>query len=232
MLRGVASAPGPGQRPLLERLLQCLVPNTLYLYARLWPRCARGGPEPLLPRGAALVVANHPSHADPAFLMAACRRWIHFLQAREYHDVCCLRRFFRLVGCIGVKRDCADLGAIRTALERLQRGAVVGLFPEGDPTPPGADGLRQGRCGAALLALRSGAPVLPAFIAGAPPPRGVVADWLWPARGVRVFFGPPIDLAAYQGQPITHASLRTVTDLLMQRIADLRPGSCRAEGTS
>jgi 1-acyl-sn-glycerol-3-phosphate acyltransferase len=210
-------------RRWLDEFLDCLVPSVLYLYARLWHGCERSGRNTLARRGAALVIANHPSHADPAFLMAGCRRRIHFLQASEYYDVPVLRSFFHLFGCIPVKRGVADPGGIRVALARLCRGAAVGLFPEGEVTPSGADRLRQGRTGAALLALRSGVPVIPAFIAGTPPPRGVVADWIWHARGVRVFLGPPIDLTPYYGLPLSHARLREMTDLLMRRIADLRP---------
>jgi 1-acyl-sn-glycerol-3-phosphate acyltransferase len=217
---------------VIMRLLESLVPNTLYLFARLWHRCARRGPNLLPKRGAALLIANHPTHADPAFLTAACRRWVHFLQAREYYDVPFLRPLFHLWGCIPVSRGHPDPACIRAALECLRRGAVVGLFPEGELSPPGSGRLRRGHTGAALLALRSGAPVIPAYIAGAPPPRGVVADWLWPAGGVRVVFGPPIDLSAYRGRPITHALLRAVTDLLMRHITGLRQRFYHAAGTS
>lgn len=221
-----------GDRRPVERLLGFLVPGVVSLYARLWHGCRRCGPNTLPRRGAALVIANHPCHADAAFLTATGRRWIHFLQAREYYDVRLLRPFFRLFGCIPVRRGRPDPGAVRAALGCLGRGEVVGLFPEGDLSPPGTDRLGRGHAGAALLALRSGAPVVPAFIAGAPAARGVVADWVRPARGVRVSFGPPVDLAAYHGLPVTHARLREVTELLMRQIAgpDHRPG--RAAGSS
>lgn len=232
MLRERAPAPVPWHRWLREQLLSFLVPRLVFLYARLWHGCRRVGPNPLPARGAALVISNHPCHADAAFLMAGCRRWIHFLQAREYYDVFLLRPFFHLFGCIPVTRGGSDSSGIRVALERLRRGAVVGIFPEGDLTPPGADRLRRGHSGMALLALRSGAPVIPAFIAGTPPSRGTVADWIWPARAVRVFFGLAVDLTAYQGQPITRARLRALTDLLMQHIADLRPRHRHAAGTN
>jgi 1-acyl-sn-glycerol-3-phosphate acyltransferase len=229
-----AAAGLPGTRPLPwgERLLDFLVPNILYVYARLWHRCRRCGPNPLPAHGPALVIANHPCHADAAFLMAGCRRWIHFLQARENYDIFFLRFFFRLFGCIPILRDRPDPRAMRAALTALRHGAVIGVFPEADITPDGGYALQPGKPGAGWLALRSRVPVVPAFIADRPPMRGTVADWVRPAHGVRVFFGPPVDLSAHYGEPITHDLLRAVTDRLMQGIALLRPPTSDAASTS
>lgn len=215
-----------------QRLLDFLVPNLLYVYARLWHRSRRCGPNPVPRRGPALVISNHPCHVDAAFLMAGCRRWIHFLQAHEYYDIPFLRFFFRLFGCIPVRRDRPDPRGMRMALDRLRQGAVVGVFPEADITPEGGYALQPGKPGTAWLALRSRVPVIPAFIADSPTARGTVADWVRPAQGVRVFFGPPIDLSAYFGQPVTHDRLREVTDRLMQGIAHLRSTAGGAAGTS
>ena len=79
------------------------------------------------------------------------------------------------------------------------------------------------KSGAALLALRSRAPVYPAYIAGGPRSERLLRDWLWPSRGVAVIFGPPVELSAYYGQPINRSLLKDVTALLMRRIAELRP---------
>jgi 1-acyl-sn-glycerol-3-phosphate acyltransferase len=211
-------------------LLNLLVPNCFYLYARIWLGCRRVGPNRLPARGPALVIANHPTHADAAILVGGCRRWIRFIQAREYFDVFLLRPFFRLLGCIPVSRGEADPSGIRAALKHLRRGDVVGLFPEGDLTPAQSHRQLRGQTGAALLALRGRVPVIPAFIV-APPGRGVVLDWVRPAHGVRVSFGPPVELSPFYGRPITHARLRQVADLLMQRIADLH-SDCVAAGTN
>src|SRR5690348_386730 len=131
------------------RFLDTALPGFAKLYARLWHGCKRIGPNPLATLGPALVVSNHPCHADAAFLMAGSGRRIHFLQAREYYDIAGLRPFFDWFGCIPVKRGACDSHAIRLALEQLDRGEAVGLFPEGDISP-GADQLRRGQSGAAL----------------------------------------------------------------------------------
>jgi 1-acyl-sn-glycerol-3-phosphate acyltransferase len=192
-------------------------------FARAWHRCVRCGPCTLPADGPAILVANHPSHADPAFLMACCPRPLCFLQARECYDLFLLRRLFRRVGCIPVSRGRPDFSAVRLALERLRHGAVVCLFPEGEVGEAGVDRVGEGKSGAALLALRSRAPVIPAHISGGPRTRSMVGAWLWPSPGVRVTFGPPIDLSTYYGCRIDHKRLREVTVLIARRIAGLRP---------
>lgn len=222
-------SPSTSARPWLVWAIDLAVPWLARVFAGVWHGCRRIGPRPTLP-SAALIVANHVSHADAAFLMAACGRRIQVLQAREQYDLFLLWRFFRLVGCIPVTRGSPDLGAIRLALERLQGGALVGIFPAGTVSSCGK-GPETGHHGAALLALRSGAPIVPAYIDG-PHARGILTDWVRPMGGVRVVFGPPIWFPKYHGQTITHERLRQATTLLMERIAQLRPRSGRAADTS
>jgi 1-acyl-sn-glycerol-3-phosphate acyltransferase/pimeloyl-ACP methyl ester carboxylesterase len=193
-----------------QEWFDCLERDAMYLFARLWHRCAPGAAAPLPVVGPALLIANHPSHADPAFLLACSNRVLHFLQARECYEVPVLRHLFARAGCI------------RQALRHLAGGAVVAVFPEGDV---GASNGRLGplKAGAALLALRSGAPVFPAWIVGGPQSRHMLRAWLSPGPGVRVRFGPAIDLSAYRGRPITTALLREVAALLRRQLSILAP---------
>jgi 1-acyl-sn-glycerol-3-phosphate acyltransferase len=195
--------------------------KAMSFFARVWHGYSRRGPDPLPASGPAILIANHSSHADPGFLMASTSRPLGFLQARECYDAG--RWLFRRAGCIPVSRGRADASAIRSALRRLEGGGVVALFPEGDVAVAGRGRVGRGRHGAALLALRSGAPVFPALILRGPQARGSLRDWLWPTRGVRVLFGPPVDLSGYRGRPIDHRLLDDVTDRLMQSIEALRP---------
>lgn len=220
----------PRRWRLLERCLDWQISTLARAYGGLWHRCKRHGSADPFQAGSALVIANHRSHADAMFLIAASGRRIHFFQAREQYEIFLVRHFFRLIGCIPISRGRPDPGAIRLALRRMEQGAVVGIFPEGEVVRAG-EKLKPGRTGAALLALRSAVPVIPAYIEGSKA-RGILVDWIWPAGGVRVRFGSPICLAAYRDQPITRARLHEVTDLLMQRIEELRPAGGLAANSS
>jgi 1-acyl-sn-glycerol-3-phosphate acyltransferase len=196
--------------------------RVMYLFARIWHRWSSNGPAPLPATGPALLIANHPSHADPAFLMAGCRRRLNFMQARECYEVCLLRCFFRWGGCIPVARDGHDVAALRQTLARLQQGEVICIFPEGEVEAWHGQENHVHR-GMALLALRSRAPVFPAFIMGGPRRNSILGEWLLPSSGVRVLFGPGIDLTAYYGRHIDRKLLDEVTGLLRRRIEELRP---------
>jgi 1-acyl-sn-glycerol-3-phosphate acyltransferase len=200
--------------------------SAMRFYAWLWHGCAAVRPSPLPRTGPAIVVANHPNHCDPALLLAASQRRLCFLHAAEYFDVPLLRRLFERVGCIPVARDGGDIAPTRLALRTLRQGEFLAIFPEADLSPH--DGpVRPPRGGAAFLALRSRAPVYPAYIAGGPRSHRLLRDWLMPSGGAGVVFGPRIDLSGYSGRRLSHHLLAEVSALFMRRIAELRGEAVR-----
>jgi 1-acyl-sn-glycerol-3-phosphate acyltransferase len=192
-------------------------------YARLWHRWSSSGPPLLPPGGGAIVVANHTAATDPAFVAAGCGRAPSFLIAREYYEIPLFRPLFEQMECVPVARQGYDICALRLALRRLREGRLVCIFPEGGLSNAGRFRPRPGKAGVALLALRSRAPVIPAYVAGGPHTSDVVPAWLRPSR-VHVVFGPPVDLSAYYGRPIDRKLLEEVTALLMCRVAGLAAG--------
>ncbi|MEO5703210.1 MAG: lysophospholipid acyltransferase family protein [Gammaproteobacteria bacterium] len=88
-------------------------------------------PLPLPDQGAALLVANHISGLDPLLLIAAARRPVRFMIAREEYQRFGLTWLFRAIGCIPVERDRRPEQALREALRVLGKGEVVALFPQG-----------------------------------------------------------------------------------------------------
>jgi 1-acyl-sn-glycerol-3-phosphate acyltransferase len=193
------------------------------LYARLWHGCVYNAwVEP--PTGPAIVVANHTSSSDGTFIQGGSVRGLTFLFAREfYDDLPLLRWVWHTTGCVPVTRDVFDIGAIRLALRRLQEGRVVMVFPEGNLSGAGLrPQMRTARVGAAWLALRSRAPVFPAFVTGGPQGPEVGRAWFWPSRA-RVTYGPALDLSPFYGRPINRRLLEEVTGFLMAAIAATEP---------
>lgn len=159
------------------------------LLCRLLFRIEVRGAEHVPRRGSAMIVANHSSVLDPPLLGVAAPRPLHFLAKAELFSIPLFGRFIRAVNARPVRREGADPRALREALRILEGGHALLVFPEGTRGPEGV--LRQGRAGAGMLALLSGAPVVPAYVEGTGRawPRGRRLPR--PAK-TRVTFGPPL----------------------------------------
>jgi 1-acyl-sn-glycerol-3-phosphate acyltransferase len=203
-----------------RRLADGLGLGLIYGYARLWHRWSSRGTSLRSINGPAIFIANHTCSADPAFVSAGCPRPISFLVAKEYYKIPLLHRLFDFLGCVPVARNGRDVAAARLALQRLQEGRLVCLFPEGGLSHAGRPGIRRAKCGAAWLALRSRAPVFPILIRGGPQTNSLRRAWLSPSR-VHVIFGQTVDLSSYWHRPIDHGLLAEVTRHLMKSIAHL-----------
>ena len=119
-----------------------------------------------LPRGGGYIVAaNHHNYLDGVVLGAALPRRIAFLvMPRVYRATPLHPPFHRWAGHIPLNLARPDPAAMRAALRVLDAGGVVGIFPEGPFSVRGR--LERGHPGVGLLALRSGAPVVPVGIRG------------------------------------------------------------------
>lgn len=116
--------------------------------------------------GPALIVFNHLGDADAVLLLAALPFVAPFegIGKIELNDHWLVGPFFRLYGIIWVHRGRPDRRAIRAALDALAQGRIVMLAPEGRQSVIG--GLEEGNDGAAFLALKSGAPIVPVGLTG------------------------------------------------------------------
>ena len=142
-----------------------------------------------------LLAANHISHFDPFLISLAVRRKIDWMTMTEFFRFP-LGFLLRAIDAFPAERDRADLKTIRTAIERLKSGRVVGLFPEGG-IRDGTRSLLEGaplRPGASTLAQIAGVPVLPCVILG--------SDRLYSKRQWLPFRRTPIWIAF--GNPISH----------------------------
>lgn len=204
-----------------------------FVYATLVHRLVILNDPPLPETGPAILIANHTSGIDHMILQASCRRVLGFMIAREFSDIPVGGWFCRKLGCIPVNRDGHDLAAARAGLRALEAGRILPIFPEGRIVRTAGREFAEGKSGAAFLAIRSGAPVIPAYIRGTPIRPGVWMAWYAPSR-VRVMFGPPVDLSDLLARSsVDHArdreTLRLVTERLMDSIKALQCPSLAAE---
>jgi len=118
--------------------------------------------------GGLLLASNHISHFDPFLISLAVRRKIDWMTMAEFFRSPILGFLLRAIDAFPAERDRADRKTIRTAIERLKGGRIVGLFPEGG-IRDGVHSLLEGaplRAGAATLADIAHVPILPCVILG------------------------------------------------------------------
>jgi len=114
--------------------------------------------------GPVVLASNHRSNLDPFFLGAACPRQIHFMAKAELWTFKPLGWVIGKLGSFPVRRGKADREAVRKALELLDDGAVLGLFPEGRRQREKE--LGDIMPGVSLFSLRDGVVTIPVVLRG------------------------------------------------------------------
>ncbi|HEY3067995.1 MAG TPA: lysophospholipid acyltransferase family protein [Methylomirabilota bacterium] len=157
----VGIGPPVAPAPALYRLLRAPVRATL----ERWFALDVDGADRLPAHGPYIVAANHHNYLDGVVLGVTVPLPVAFLvMPRVYRATPVHPVFHRHVGSIPLSLERPDVGALRAALQSLERGAVIGIFPEGPFSVRGQ--LERGLPGVGLLALRSGVPVVPVAIRG------------------------------------------------------------------
>lgn len=176
-------------------------------------------------RGPLIIVANHVNFLDvPMLFTHLLPRPVTGFAKVETWDNPLIGALFTINDAIPIRRGEADITAFRRGLEALQAGGILAVAPEG--TRSGDGRLQRGKPGAVLLALRSGAPILPIAYYGGE------KFWSNVKRLTRTDFhiavGPMFCLDPH-GAPITHQVRQQMTDEIMYQIAALLPPEYRGE---
>ena len=174
--------------------------------------------------GAFIVVANHCSNLDPPLIGWAtgnlAGRIVHFMAKIEMRSWPIVGWLATQSGVYFVRRGERDRAAQRFSLETLAAGRPIGMFPEGTRSRDGH--LTEGKAGAAFLAMRSGAPLLPVGIAGTH--RIFPGRARWPhATRIRIRIGAPFSLPHQASGRLDRGALEDGTRRIMAEIAELLP---------
>ncbi|MGV9314865.1 lysophospholipid acyltransferase family protein [Streptomyces sp. NPDC003691] len=164
--------------------------------------------------GPVIMAVNHSHAIDGPMLMGTAPRPVHFLIKKEAF-VGPLDPFLLAIGQLKVDRSGTDRAAVTNALGILERGDVLGIFPEGTR---GEGDFASLRAGLAYFAVRSGAPVVPVAVLGSTERRGRLIGALPPLRGrVDVVFGDPFQAGDGSGRR-TRTALDEATVRIQQRL--------------
>lgn len=183
------------------------------------------GKENLPQEGACIVVSNHLGRLDAVLPLTVTPRHDMILMIAEKYQAYAFWRFVaRHLDALWLNRFATDFHALREVINRLNRGQFLAMAPEGTRSQTGS--LASGKQGAAFLAAKTGALIVPIGLTGTED-RAVRRTLLRPRRArvvVRVgrpFTLPPMDRRSREAYLAEH------TDDIMCRIAALLPPDYR-----
>ncbi len=186
-----------------------------WVYLRILYRVKVHGIENVPGRKPFIICSNHINWMDPLTIgtsIPASYR-VHYMAKNELFKNFVIAFLLRKVGAFPVKRENADYTAIKRAYRLLKEGQVLGLFPEGSRSKSGR--LQKAYNGAALIAVRSGVPIIPVAVVG--PYRFF--------KPVHLYIGPPFVLRplVYEKKDEKKEQLEEMSRVIMENIARLQP---------
>ncbi len=202
-----------------------IITSLLRIYFWLTLRIdAPGGLSSVPEKGPLIVITNHTGQVEvPVFANLLQSRKITGWGKAEAFDNLFLRWVFSAWDIIPVHRGEADLTALKSALRMLEEGRIFGVAPEGTRNKTGI--LRRGLPGAAILAMKSGAPVLPIVHWGGEKFLKNLKSFKRTDFHIRI--GEPFYVKA-EGK-VTGEMRQEMVDEMMYRIAELMPEEYRGE---
>ena len=203
----------PG-RNLARKFVRAIARLLVFLFLRV----SILGKENYPRQGAALMVSNHLGDFDGVVSIAYSPRLVEYLAKSELYDLPVLGWLMRLYGMIWIHRGQPDRRALRAASQGLQEGRLVGIAPEGRESISGA--LEEGAYGAAYLAYKTGAMVVPATFTSTENKR-IIGNILHLRKtSITVTIGKPFAIDTFADWRVT---IETGTEKIMQVLASQLP---------
>jgi 1-acyl-sn-glycerol-3-phosphate acyltransferase len=204
---------GMRDAPRMYRTLKKVLPPLMnpYLHVKI------EGVERIPDREPVILACNHLSFIDSIVLSINVPRPVYFLGKADYWDSWRTRWFFQGTGVVPVHRGGGEEGAasLKTGVDILQGGDLLGIYPEGTRSPDGR--LYRGKTGPVRMALEAEARIVPCAVIGTnvAMPTGRYVPKRYP---VVVRYGEPLDLSRYHERRTDPFVLRSATDELMYEI--------------
>jgi len=178
---------------------------------KLLYRVEVAGRENVPEEGPALLCSNHKSWLDMFLAGINIKRQVYYMAKSELFANFLFSAVFKGLGAYPVKRGTGDIKAIKTTLDLLEKGCMVGIFPEGRRIKEGSKEKVAAKPGTALIAVKSGAPVVPVAIRGSYKPFGTI----------KVVFGEPFKIDTEQNKKYTTKEMAQLSQEIINRIYSL-----------
>lgn len=158
-------------------------------------RCRVGRAGDVPRSGPAMVIMNHKAYFDPVVAGMVFDRPLRFMAKKDLFANAAFRKLIVSLGAFPIDRGAGDRKALRTALEILERGELLLMFPEGHRQRD--DAVHEFLPGVGMIALRSGAPVIPLAVRGT---QDILRDGRPGLPALRGLVGPPVELGDITGR--------------------------------
>ncbi len=165
-------------------------------------------------KGPVIIAANHVSNWDPIFIAIALKRPVHYMAKSELFNYRLLGKLLYKINAFPVRRGTADRRAIKNALDILESGKVLGMFPEGTRNKTGDEIKFQS--GVAMLALKARAPIVPVACLGTN--KKCPVGWFNP---LVVKLGKPLSVVKYKEKRINTVNLEDLSNQIKAEINSL-----------
>jgi 1-acyl-sn-glycerol-3-phosphate acyltransferase len=205
-----------------------LIWKIVRFYVHFWCRARRDGICTIPRCGPVILAANHTAGVDPLIIQATTlHRIVAFVVAREYYERALVGWFMRQAGCVPIDRENPAKSFLSACLKKLKAGECIGIFPQGtfvspEQEQPGA------KYGVGVLALRTGATVIPCHISGTTFRDNPFAAYFVRHRA-RIKYGSPVDLSEFRGQERDRDAAQRASELIMSKIHELAPAADEAD---
>lgn len=166
------------------------------------------GRENVPEKGNGVLCSNHVGELDMFFIGFRIKRLVRWMAKEELFKNPVFATLLKCLGAFPIKRGKADVESVKTAIRLLKEGHIVGIFPEGTRIKHKEGKPIRIKPGAVMLALRTGAPIVPVAVSGN----------YKPFSRIKVIFGEPFFLDADPDRKYTNEEMSKISEDVMKKV--------------